>query len=219
MAAQGSALSRDYENVAEIGNKYNFLKQTFVGWKSETMPLSVRKLIQTQLAADAVTPSAKLGINENQRLKAFWATTGGFAFTLATRIVRIALFTIFLLPAILVRLGTAVYYGMPVGDTLIELLKNYGEELADGGITIACLGLGVAKTIYPKAFTDATRALATYYLQRADRRRDFATDEATDKAGHTQDVQDAKTRRQGYDPVARELKRYVQPHRQPVEAP
>ena len=104
-------------------------------------------------------------------VKAFMAATVGSAFTAVARIIRIALFTVFLLPAILVRGLSAVRYG--VDGAIPELLKRYGEEWVDLFVSIGSAPLGLAKTFVPTAGENFTNSVTQYYIERADRRTAF----------------------------------------------
>jgi hypothetical protein len=103
------------------------------------------------------------------------AGTVGAAFTAVARMIRIAVFTVFLLPAVLVRFATATRYGFE--GAVPELLQKYREEWADLAVTAGSIPLGLAKAMNPTAFSEQTDQLTEYYLQRTDRRIAFAEDE------------------------------------------
>lgn len=162
-------------NQASSAQQYNLIKDTFTGFEGHSMPMSFRKLIQVQLSANTVTEAAPLGDNRSRHIKAFMAGTVGAAFTAVARIIRIAVFTVFLLPAVLVRFATATRYGFE--GAVPELLKKYREEWADLAVTAGSIPLGLAKTMNPTAFSEQTDQLTEYYLQRTDRRIAFAAEE------------------------------------------
>lgn len=176
---QYHAIAVSPENVAGYAERYRFIEKNFTRSEGQTMPLDFRKLQQVQLSANTRTPEQRLGDNRSLYVKAFMASTVGFAFTAVSRMIRIAMWTIFLLPAILVRFATANRYG--VEGAVPELLKRYAEEWVDLGVSIIAVPMGIVKTISPKALSGCTNTITDYYLNRADRRN--ACDQNMREAG------------------------------------
>ena len=176
-------------NQANSAQQYNLIKDKFTGFEGYSMPMSFRKLIQVQLSANTVTLQPPLGDNRSRHIKAFMAGTVGAAFTAVARIIRIAVFTVFLLPAVLVRFATATRYGFE--GAVPELLRKYCEEWVDLAVTAGSIPLGLAKTIKPTAFFKQTNQLTEYYLQRTDRRIAFNERELTAQTAYRNQVAQA----------------------------
>lgn len=190
-APQGN-LVRLFEG-STTAQRYNIIGDTFSGFNGHTMPMSMRKLFQAQLSAATVTPEHPLGDDRSRHIKALMAGTVGAVFTAATRIVRIAVWTLFLLPAVAVRFATANRYGMD--GVVPELFKKYKEEFVDAGVTLLSIPVGLAKTIRPGVFSEKMGNIALYYLNRADRREAFATREAEAKRVYEGRVEEARALR------------------------
>jgi hypothetical protein len=168
-------ISINFSSLIKDSDKYKSIEEKFTGFKGHTMPMSFRKLIQSQLSANTIQENPGLGDGRSRHIKAFMAGTVGAAFTAVARIIRIAFFTAFLLPAVIVRFATANRYGFE--GAVPELLKKYSEEWIDLGVTILSIPLGLCKTIDPTVFSGATDKITEYYLDRADRRVNFAQKE------------------------------------------
>lgn len=171
-------ITNSYSNKSPA-ESYALIEQHFSGFNGHTMPMSFRKLIQVQLSAATVTEENRLGDNRSRHIKAFMAGTIGAAFTAVTRIIRIAVFTACLLPAIPVRYATASRYG--IDGVIPELFRKYFDEWIDLGVTALSIPLALARTFSPNFASDMTNRITHYYLTRADRRAEFAVKETEAK--------------------------------------
>lgn len=162
-----TTLTATYLALKDPAVKYSFIEKNFVGYESFPMPMSLRKLIQTQLSEQTRSKEAPLGDNRSTHIKPLMAGTVGAGFTLAARIVRIVAKTIFFVPAIVVRNSTASRYG--VDGAIKEFVTRYGEEWLDLGVTLGTIPIGLVKSWKPDAFSGNVDYITKVYLNRADR--------------------------------------------------
>ncbi len=152
--------------------QYNFIEEHFVGFRSDTMPMNFRKLVQLQLSQRMISETLPLGDNRSRHIKALMAGTVGTVFTLAARVVRIVVFTLFLLPAIPLRFATATRLG--INGAVPELLKKWRDELVDAGIALYSCPVCIINAIHPGSCAHNVDRIRGYYLARVDRRVVFS---------------------------------------------
>lgn len=165
------SLVDSYSKISDPAIKYNFIEKQFAGWKSSSMPMTLRILLQVQLSDQTRINDSPLGDNRSRHIKSLICCTAGEIFTLSARIIRISAKTLCFPIAYLVRTSTASRYG--IDGAIKEFWTRYSEEWFDLKITLMTFPVGVCKTWSPQAYSAWIENTTKIYLERADRTAKF----------------------------------------------
>ena len=173
-------------------DQFERIKTHFSGLQGHTMPLNVRKIIQIHCSAFSRTQDHPLGDDRSMRVKALMTATFGSVFALATRVGRLAIFTLGLIPATVVRAATASRLG--VDGAVSELWKKYGDEWTDLKFCLLAPFIAAAQIVQPQVGAGPIQNMLNYYIDRANRRAQHAERMSNAEATHAVQAAAAKDR-------------------------
>lgn len=152
----------------DVYRRYDIANNCF---KANTVPMSIRKMVQAQHSCESRTDEHPLGDTRSIRVKLFMTASFGVAFSAVARIIRLAVWTVFLPLTALYHVGKASRYNLE--GHVVNHMKEYLEEWVDLFATVVSCPLALIKMFKPDAFSGATHSLRNYYMTRIDRRNTY----------------------------------------------
>jgi hypothetical protein len=192
-------VSGQYSRCDTPGKKHEFIEEYFNTFdpRSGTMPINFRKLVQTILSAESRTRDTPLGDNKSLHIRPLMAGTVGTLGALTARVIRLACWTLCLIPGLAVTASVGSRYGIEGYPT--HFLKQYGREWVDLGVALISMPLCIVTAFHPTAFSPEgfCANITEYYMGRVDSDVAFNTEYSTAKARYEGEVAAASARNRG----------------------
>lgn len=152
-------------NIPE-DNRNQYIQTLSKCLRDHSCPMTIRKVLEAQHSHEGVTLGRPDG--RSIKIKLLAAGSVGAVFTLATRIIRVAVSSFGLIVSPMYFYAKGARYGI-VGECQ-DNFKRVGEEWVDLEATIEAFGIGWANVFFTGTGSERMKSWKDYYIQRIDQR-------------------------------------------------